>query len=122
MNSVNLIGRLTKDPEVRYTSADSKAVARFTLAVDGYNDKADFISIIVFGRQAENCEKYLHKGSKAGIEGRISTGSYEKDGKKVYTTDVIATRVEFLDSKSSGSKPSEEAPSGFMASDDDVPF
>ena len=127
MNQVQLIGRLTKDPEVRYTTgANQTAVTRFTLAVDdgyGENKKTSFIPIVVFGKQAENCEKYLAKGSQAGITGRIQTGSYEKDGRKVYTTDVIAGRVEFLSTpKKSDDEPTEEPPAGFMAVDDDIPF
>ena len=100
MNSVQLIGRLTRDPEVRYTTGQNQtAVARFSIAVnDGYgeNERTSFINIVVFGRQAENCERFLSKGRQVGITGRIQTGSYEKDGRTVYTTDVVASRVEFL--------------------------
>ena len=101
MNSVALIGRLTRDPEVRWTQ-DQMAIASFSIAIDrpprkdGTKD-TDFPRITVFGRQAENCEKYLKKGRLVGITGRIQTGSYEKDGVKVYTTDVVADRVEFLE-------------------------
>ena len=104
MNATQLIGRLTKDVDVRYTN-DQIPVARFTLAVDriakkGENKEADFIPITVFGRQAETCEKYIHKGSKVAVKGRIQTGKYtNKNGDTVYTTDVIAENVEFLDSK-----------------------
>jgi len=103
MNSVNLIGRLTRDPEVRYTSGTQMAVANFTIAIDrmtreGAERQADFPRITVFGKQAENCEKYLVKGRKVAIEGRIQTGSYQnKNGDTVYTTDVVANRVEFLE-------------------------
>lgn len=103
MNSVILIGRLTKDPEIRYTTGSQMAVATFSVAVDrptrqGEEKKADFPRITVFGRQAENCEKYLSKGKKVAIEGRIQTGSYQKqNGETVYTTDVVANRVEFID-------------------------
>ena len=99
MNSVNLIGRLTKEPQVRYT-ADGLAVASFTLAVDrpakkGEDKQADFPRVICFGKQ---CEKYLAKGRLVAIMGRIQTGSYEKqNGDRVYTTDVIADRVQFLE-------------------------
>ena len=112
MNSVILIGRLTRDPELRYTSGSQMAVAKFSLAVDrpvrsGKDRETDFIRITVFGKQAENCERYLAKGRMVGIQGRIQTGSYQdKDGKTVYTTDVIADRVEFLewgDRKEAGS-------------------
>ena len=103
MNSVQLIGRLVRDPDVRYTAGSQMAVASFTIAIDrptraGEEKKADFPRITVFGRQAETCEKYLAKGRKVAIEGRIQTGSYQnKNGDTVYTTDVIANRVEFLD-------------------------
>ena len=102
MNSVQLIGRLTKDPEVRYTQSQM-AVATFSIAIDrptknGEEKKADFPRITVFGRQAENCERYLSKGRKVAIEGRLQTGSYKnKNGETVYTTDVVASRVEFID-------------------------
>lgn len=101
MNSVALIGRLTRDPEVRWTQ-DQMAIATFSIAIDRPPRKdgtrgTDFPRITVFGRQAENCEKYLKKGLLVGIVGRIQTGSYEKDGQKIYTTDVVADRVEFLE-------------------------
>lgn len=129
MNITCLVGRLTKDPEVRYTTSNEPiAVARFSIAIDdGYGDKkrTDFPSIVVFGKQAENCEKYLGKGSRVGIVGKIQTGSYEKDGRKIYTTDVVANRVEFLESKKSA-EPSgmteDDAFDGFRAMDDDVPW
>lgn len=98
MNTVVLIGRTTKDPEVRY-SGDT-AIAKFTLAIDRYSKgekEADFIPVTVFGKQAENVEKFVGKGQKVAVEGRIQTGSYEKDGRRIYTTDVIANRVEFLE-------------------------
>ena len=103
MNSVMLIGRLTRDPEVRYTSGSQMAVANFTLAIDrpvrqGEERKADFPRVVVFGRQAETCEKYLAKGRLVAVEGRIQTGSYQnRNGDTVYTTDVVASRVEFLE-------------------------
>ena len=105
MNSVTLIGRLTKDPELRFTQGSNLAVTTFTLAVDrqrkeGEESKADFIRIVVYGKQAENCNKYLAKGRQAAVLGRIQTGSYTKQsGDRVYTTDVIANRVEFLGGK-----------------------
>ena len=101
MNNVVLIGRLTKDIELRYTQSQM-AVATFTLAVDrfskpGEERKADFIRITVFGKQAENCDRYLSKGRQTCVQGRIQTGSYtNKDGQTVYTTDVVADRVEFI--------------------------
>ena len=88
MNDVNLIGRLTRDPAVRYTN-DGLAVASFTIAIDRVSskDETDFPRITVFGKQAELCERYIHKGSQVGIHGRITTGSYtNRDGQKVYTT------------------------------------
>lgn len=106
MNSVILIGRLTDKPEVSYTQSQ-KAVAKFTLAVDRKGEGADFIRITAWDRQAENAGKYLHKGSKCAVNGRIQTGSYQKDGKTVYTTDVVAFNVEFLDSKPQESKTNE---------------
>lgn len=100
MNIVTLIGNLTKEPQVSYTTSnDPVCVCKMTVAVnEGYGDqqKTSFIPVTVFGRQGENCEKYLGKGSKVAVTGRIETGSYEKDGRTVYTTDVIANRVEFL--------------------------
>lgn len=109
MNNVTLIGRLTKDPEVRWNG--DMAIATFTVAIDRPPKKdgtkeADFPRVTVFGRQAENCEKYLSKGRMVGITGRIQTGSYEKDGQRVYTTDVVADRVEFI----GGNEAKQEAP------------
>ena len=111
MNKTILIGRLTKDPEVRFTPGNGTAVCNFTLAVDNYNSKtgehgADFIPIVVWGKMAEACGNYLHKGSQVAIDGRISTRSYDaKDGTKRYVTEVVANAfggVQFLDSKNSG--------------------
>ncbi|MDO5415334.1 MAG: single-stranded DNA-binding protein [Bacillota bacterium] len=143
MNNVVLIGRLTRDPEVRYISESQTAVATFTIAIDrparsGQEKKTDFPRITVFGRQAENCERFLAKGRLVGIQGRIQTGSYtNKDGQTVYTTDVVADRVEFLEwgDRAQGgsgqfqSRPQAPAggdmgiPEGFQAiQDDDIPF
>ena len=104
MNSVSLIGRLTRDPDVRYTAETQMAVARFSIAIDrpprrdGGEQQTDFPNIVVFGRQAENCERFLKKGRLVGVHGRLQTGSYtNKDGVKIYTTDVVADRVEFLE-------------------------
>lgn len=132
MNSVNLTGRLTRDPEVRYT-ADQKAVARFSIAVDRYTrpgeeKQADFPNIVAFGKTAERVETFLNKGRMVGISGHIQTGSYiNKDGVKVFTTDVIAERVDFLDPKGSQMperrQPAPEEPlEGFAQLDEDVPF
>ena len=108
MNKVILMGRLTRDPEVRYSAGDnSTAVARYTLAVDRRfrrdgNDgqSADFIGCVAFGRSAEFAEKYLRQGTKVVVTGRIQTGSYtNRDGQKVYTTDVVVEDQEFAESK-----------------------
>ena len=113
MNKVILCGRLTRDPEVRYSQgAEPMAIARYTLAVDRRrsrnNDQneqsADFISIVAFGRNGEFAEKYLKKGTKMLITGRIQTGSYtNKEGVKVYTTEVVVEEQEFAESKNSAS-------------------
>lgn len=125
MNSVILIGRLARDPEISYT-VNGKAITKFTLAVDRMkrNDEdpgADFIRITTFGPQAETCERYLAKGRQAAVMGRIQTGSYKgKDSQTVYTTDVIADRVEFLGSAPQKSESFEEV--GFSQASDNVPF
>lgn len=105
MNRVNLIGRLTKDPEIR-TTQGGLTVATYTLAVDrpvkkeGEERNADFIRCTSFGKTAEFCERYLVKGTKIGVDGRIQTGSYtDKDGKTVYTTDVIVESHTFCESR-----------------------
>ena len=119
MNRIVLIGRLTKDPELGYTPNTQTAVSKFTLAVNRAkkDDGADFIRITVFGKQAESVSRYMKKGSQCAIEGRIQIGSYDgKDGNKVYTTDVIADRVEFL---GGGEKPKETT---FTEEDEVVPF
>ena len=144
MNNVTLIGRLTKDPELRYIPSGT-AVCTFSLAVDkGLSREkkqemesknqptADFINIIVWGKIGENCANYLAKGRLVGVQGRIQTGNYEaKDGTRRYTTDVVASSVDFLErgdntNKASGSN---EAPldysgiEGFHPADnDDIPF
>lgn len=120
MNLVVLIGNLSKDPEVKY-SQNQMAIAKFTLAINRYvkdgDNQADFIRVTAFGKQGELVEQYLKKGNKVAIEGSIKTGSYEdKDGKTVYTTDVIVNRIEFVEKK-------EKQESGFSSFDsDDLPF
>jgi len=117
MNKVILMGRLTRDPEVRYSQGDSAtAIGRYTLAVDrrfrrdGDQQNADFINCVAFGRQAEFVEKYLRQGTKVVVTGRIQTGSYtNKDGVRVYTTDVVVEDHEFAESKAAASN------SGFQA-------
>lgn len=145
MNKVILMGRLTRDPEIRYSQGEqSTAVARYTLAVDrrfkrdGDQQTADFIGCVAFGRQGEFAEKYLRKGIKIAVTGRIQTGSYtNRDGQKVYTTDVVVEDQEFAESKaasdSSGGftpadrpSPSVAAGDGFMnipdGIDEELPF
>jgi single-strand DNA-binding protein len=141
MNKAILIGRLTKDPEVRYSQGEnSTAVARFTLAVDrkfkkaGDTQEADFIGCVAFGKQAEFVEKYFKQGMKMVAVGRIQTGSYtNKDGQKVYTTDVVAEEIEFAESKghNEGTQQTKPIPSsavgdGFMnipdGIDEELPF
>ena len=142
MNNVVLIGRLTKDPEVRRVD-EKMAIATFSLAIDRpvKNDgekKTDFPRVTVFGRQAESCEKYLAKGMLVGIQGSIQTGSYtNKDGQRVYTTDVVVEEQEFAESKSASESnagfapaerpaPSSAAGDGFMnipdGIDEEFPF
>ena len=147
MNKVILMGRLTRDPEVRYSQGEqATAIARYTLAVDrrfrrdSDQQTADFIGCVAFGRLGEFAEKYLRKGTKVVVTGRIQTGSYtNKDGQKVYTTDVVVEECEFAESKNaSGSgdnsgfapsdrpSPSSAAGDGFMnipdGIDEELPF
>lgn len=138
MNVVILLGRLTKDPEVRYTQGDnSTAIARFTIAVDRKvkqegGQTADFIGCVAFGKTAEFIEKYFTKGRKIAVRGRIQTGSYKnKDGATVYTTDVAVEAVDFADGKPDGAAgtATSEPPlssDGFMNIpdniDEDLPF
>lgn len=130
MNKVILIGRCTRDPEVRYSQGENAtAVARYTLAVDRQfkrdgDQSADFINCIAFGKRGEFAEKYLRKGTKIAVVGRIQTGSYtNKDGQKVYTTDVIVDEHEFVESKASQQNGGDSAPvssDGFMSIPDGV--
>lgn len=132
MNKVILVGRLTRDPDVRYTGeGNSMAVARYTLAVDRRFKRegeptADFINCVAFGKSAEFVDKYLHKGTKMVVSGRLQTGSYtNKDGQKVYTTDVIIEEQEFAESKSASAGSTTSAPTGqkdtsFMNVPDDL--
>ena len=146
MNKVILMGRLTRDPEIRYSQGEnSSAVARYTLAVErrfkrqGEQD-ADFIGCVSFGKTAEFIEKYLHQGTKVVVCGRIQTGSYtNKEGQRVYTTDVVAEEVEFAESKAASAEhsgggyqpvsrpePSQAVGDGFMnipdGIDEELPF
>ncbi len=132
MNKVILMGRLTKDPDIR--GEGTNLIARYTLAVDrrysrDEENKTDFINCVVFSKGAEFAEKYLKKGTKVAITGRIQTGSYtNKDGQKVYTTDVIVEEQEFAESKNSSGSSSNETStdSDFMSIPDsvrdDMPF
>lgn len=133
MNKVILIGRLTRDPEVRYSGENNdKVVAKYTLAVERRlkkegDDTADFIGVTAFGKGVEFSEKYLHKGMKIVVIGRIQTGTYtNKDGQKVYTTDVIADEQEFVESKgAAGEGKPEGTPDGFdlvVDISEDLPF
>jgi single-strand DNA-binding protein len=122
MNKVFLVGRLTRDPELRYTSSNL-ATMRCAIAVDrqyvreGEERGADFINIVAFGNRAETMSKYLTKGSQIAVDGRIQTGSYDgTDGKKVYTTDVVVENFQFLDTK--GSRNMENVD---MPTNDDIP-
>lgn len=128
MNKAILMGRLTRDPDIRYNQ-DNMCIARYTLAVNRMKTKdgkqeADFISCLAFGKSAEFAEKYLHQGSKILVSGRIQTGSYtNKDGKQVYTTDVVIESQEFAESKASGTQsgaPEGFANEGFMSIPDSV--
>lgn len=123
MNRVILMGRLTKDPEVRYSQGEKPmAIARYTLAVDRKfkrdgEPNADFINCIAFGKNGEFAEKYLHKSIKILVEGRIQTGSYtNKDGVKVYTTDVVVESCEFAESKNTNQS---ERPQSMPQTDSD---
>lgn len=136
MNRVILVGRLCKGVELKHTNSD-KAVAQTTLAVDNPfkkdeqgNKQADFINIVVWGKQAENLANYMHKGSQIAVSGRIQTRNYEnKEGNKIYITEVVADEVQFLDSKkndgaNSQSTNSNTSSNDYMPIDDnsDIPF
>lgn len=132
MNLVCISGRLTKEPVVNYAPASQQAVARFTVALDrgkdrnGENRGADFPNCVAFGKTAENLERYSGKGLRVQVTGHLQTGSYEKDGVKHYTTDVIADRIEFIDWKtaegSGNAVPAVEMPDSFEEIDEDCPF
>lgn len=127
MNKCTLIGRTARDIELRYTTGQNPlAIAKFTLAVNrrGKDKGADFISCVAFGKTAEILDRYVQKGHRLGVGGHIQTGSYEKDGHKVYTTDVIVEEFDFLENKQTEqqTEPQDEMPYGFYQSDDDMPF
>ena len=122
MNNVSLVGRLTRDPEIKATNSGS-SYARFSIAVDrrGKDAGTDFINIVAFGKTSEFIERYFRKGQRIGINGRIQTGSYEgKDGKKVYTFDVIAENVEFVESKNASASATPANADGFVNIPDGV--
>ena len=129
MNNFYGIGRLTKDVTVNYTPSQM-AVARFNIALDRGKDRngesrgADFPSCVAFGKTAENLEKFSGKGLRIAIIGHIQTGSYDKDGQKHYTTDIVADRIEFIDWKNSEkvSEPDGDYPQGFEEMTEDCPF
>ena len=127
MNQAIICGRLVRDPEIRYTNgAEAKAVAKYTIAVDRMKDKeADFISCVAFEKSAEFAEKYFRKGQRVLISGRIQTSSYtNKDGQKVYTTDILIATQEFADGKGAGIGQASSRPSSSNASTDgfmDIP-
>lgn len=133
MNKVVLVGRLTRDPEVKYSN--NTAVTRFTLAInrnykkDGQQQETDFINCVAFNKRAEAIANYVQKGHKLGVAGRIQTGSYtNQEGQRIYTTDVIVDEMEFLESKNSSTSNSQPNPNadadGFtpIGDDDDIPF
>lgn len=129
MNKVILMGRLTRDPEIRVTQS-GMAVARMTIAVNRRTGKdkeqaADFISLIAWDKVAGIAEKYLAKGRQILVEGRIQTGSYEKNEQKHYTTDVVCERIEFADSRqqnTNSATPPTDNTSAWGEADDNVPF
>ncbi len=128
MNQVVLIGRLTKDPELRYTPGNNTAVARFSIAVDRPYAKektTDFFNIVVWGKAAENCDRYTSKGKLVGINGSIQNNNYEdKNGVKRYTNEIVASRVEFLEWNNRDSRADVDGSTDDFQSveDDDLPF
>ncbi len=123
MNRVILMGRLVRDPDIRTTQAGNP-MARMVLAVDRWKkdqqQTADFPLLVAFGYTAEFAEKYLEKGKKILVEGRLQTGSYEKDGQTHYTTDIVCERIEFAESKGSGEPKKDDG--GEYAREQDIPF
>ena len=135
MNIVTLTGRLTRDPEIRVGAQSQTSVAKFSIAINrGKNAKgedlgADYPNIVAFGKTAELIEKYFAKGKQIGITGRLRTDSYEKDGHRIYYTEVVADRIDFLDKKETPEQniqretPEDDLPYGFAKlTDDDIPF
>lgn len=131
MNAVQLIGRITKDVDLRYTKTEQKPFCRFTLAVNRMrkDDGADFIGCVAWGKTAENMSLYVSQGDQLAITGRIQTGSYERDGHKIYTTEVICSSVEFLRKKGGQDQKTEintKSPDDFIdvpeGIEDELPF
>ncbi len=129
LNRIVLIGRLTKDPELKYTPAKGTAVATFTLAVNrrfsqqGQQREADFVPIVVWQAQAENCAKFLGKGSLVAVEGRLQIRSYEdREGQRRTATEVVADSVQFLDSREKRSFDQTPAFEGSMPGEEEIPF
>lgn len=127
MNSVNLIGRVTRDIDIKYGAQSGTAIARFSIAIDRGKDKdgndkgADFPNILCMGKTAELAGKFLRKGLLVGVVGKIQTGSYERDGQKVYTTEVFADRLDFIEWKDQKAV-EPDVPSGFSKLSEDIPF
>lgn len=123
MNNVQLIGRLTKDPELKYTTSQT-AMCTVTIAIDRptKEKQTDYPRVVVFGKQAESLAEYMHKGSQIAVSGSIQTGSYNKNGETVYTTDVIANRVEFLSKPERREEKQEDMFGGFAELEGEVPF
>ena len=138
MNIVTILGRLTKDPEIRTSAQTQTTVAKFSVAINRGKDAkgndlgADYPNVVAFGKTAELVEKYFTKGSQIGVAGHIRTDSYEKDGHRYYTTEVVADRIDFIDKKANSKETpanrsqretAEDIPSGFIQiDDDDIPF
>ncbi len=118
MNYVSLIGRLTKDPELKY-SQSGKAFCKFTIAVtrEFNREEADFINCVAWDKRAETIAEYLKKGRRIAVQGRLQTGSYEKDGRTIYTTDIIVDKFTFIDFNDEKENESEK-----VSDDDDFPF
>lgn len=126
MNKVILMGRLTKDPDVRYSAGEnSTAIARFSVAINrrANNAETDFINCVAFGKTAETIEKYFFKGNRICVSGRIQTGSYtNKDGAKVYTTDVVVEELDFVETKGESATSAPADTNGFAPIEEELPF
>lgn len=127
MNNVVLVGRIVRKPEIRYSPNTQEAITSFTIAVDRYKEGADFIKVTAYGKRAESICRYMDKGRQIAIQGRIRTGSYkDKDGKTVYTTEVVIDNDEFLGGKAD--EPKTRMPdidydeTAFVSANDDIPF